>query len=50
VTLPDGRTAHVPALPMQFGERRLGVRHDLASPGQHNDEILGPLTPPPAAE
>jgi crotonobetainyl-CoA:carnitine CoA-transferase CaiB-like acyl-CoA transferase len=49
VTLPDGRTAHVPALPMQFGERRLGVRHDLASPGQHNDEILGPLSPPPAA-
>lgn len=50
VTLPDGRVARVPALPMQFGERRLGVRHDLASPGQHNDEILGPLRAARAAE
>ncbi|MEI6159659.1 MAG: CoA transferase, partial [Roseococcus sp.] len=43
VTLPDGRVVTVPALPMQFGEKRLGVRHDLAAPGQHNEEILGPL-------
>jgi crotonobetainyl-CoA:carnitine CoA-transferase CaiB-like acyl-CoA transferase len=43
VTLPDGRTVRVPALPMQFGDHRLGVRHDLATPGQHNEEILGPL-------
>ena len=43
VTLPDGRVAQVPALPMQFGDRRLGLRHDLPSPGQHNAEILGGL-------
>ncbi len=43
ITLPDGRPGLVPALPMQFGDRRLGIRHDLATPGQHNDEILGGL-------
>ena len=40
ITLPDGRPGLVPALPMQFGDRRLGVRHDLATPGQHNAELL----------
>jgi len=49
ITLPDGRAAQVPALPMQFGDRRLGVRHDLASPGEHNEEILGPLRATDAA-
>ena len=39
ITLPDGRTTQVPALPMQFGDRRLGVRHDPPSPGQHNAEF-----------
>jgi crotonobetainyl-CoA:carnitine CoA-transferase CaiB-like acyl-CoA transferase len=43
VTLADGRRAKVPALPMQFGADRLPLRHDLASPGQHNKEILGPI-------
>jgi crotonobetainyl-CoA:carnitine CoA-transferase CaiB-like acyl-CoA transferase len=43
VTLADGRRAKVPALPMQFGAERLPLRHDLASPGQHNEEILGPI-------
>ncbi len=41
VTLPDGRTVRVPALPMQFGDARLGVRHDLPRVGEHNQEILG---------
>ena len=41
VTLPDGRTVRVPALPMQFGDARLGVRHDLPRIGEHNQEILG---------
>ncbi len=50
VTLPDGRTTHVPALPMQFGEGRLGLRHDLPSPGQHNDEILASLRTPRTTE
>ena len=42
-TLPDGRTASVPALPVQFGAERLGVRLDLPKPGEHDAEILGPL-------
>ena len=43
VTLADGRKTKVPALPMQFGAERLPLRHDLPSPGQHNEEILGPF-------
>ncbi len=43
VTLSDGRKTKVPALPMQFGAERLPLRHDLPSPGQHNEEILGPF-------
>ena len=43
VTLPDGRATSVPALPMQFGAERLGVRLDLPKPGEHDAEILGPL-------
>jgi crotonobetainyl-CoA:carnitine CoA-transferase CaiB-like acyl-CoA transferase len=43
ITLPDGRAGVVPALPMQFGEQRLGVRLDLPKPGEHDEEILGPL-------
>ncbi|MES2713948.1 MAG: CoA transferase [Pseudomonadota bacterium] len=41
VTLPDGRSVKVPALPIQFGDTRLGVRHDLPRVGEHNEEILG---------
>ncbi|WP_369412858.1 CaiB/BaiF CoA transferase family protein [Neoroseomonas alba] len=40
LTLPDGRQARVPALPLQFGDERLGVRSDLPAPGQHTAEIL----------
>jgi crotonobetainyl-CoA:carnitine CoA-transferase CaiB-like acyl-CoA transferase len=43
LALPDGRPTQIPALPMQFGDERLGLRLPLPSPGQHNDEILGPL-------
>jgi len=46
VTLADGRCAKVPALPIQFGAERLPLRHDLAGPGQHNEEILGPIRGP----
>ena len=49
VTLPDGRAATVPALPIQFGTERLGVRLDLPKPGEHDEEILGPLRARPAA-
>ncbi len=41
--LPDGRPTRIPALPMQFGDERLGLRLPLPTPGQHNEEILAPL-------
>jgi hypothetical protein len=28
---------------MQFGDERLGLRLPLPKPGEHNEEILGPL-------
>ncbi|MFC0389667.1 CaiB/BaiF CoA transferase family protein [Muricoccus vinaceus] len=40
ITLPDGRATTVPALPVQFGDARLGVRSDLPAPGQHTAEVL----------
>ena len=43
ITLPDGRPCTVPALPIQFGSERLGVRLDLPRIGEHTEEILGPL-------
>jgi crotonobetainyl-CoA:carnitine CoA-transferase CaiB-like acyl-CoA transferase len=50
VTLTDGRRTKVPALPLQFGQERLPLRHDLPSPGQHNEEILGPIRSAKAAD
>lgn len=41
ITLPDGRPAAVPALPVQFGAGRLPLRLDLPAPGQHTAEIFG---------
>jgi len=41
VTLPDGQASKIPALPIQFGNHRLGLRSPLPTPGQHNEEILG---------
>ena len=43
ITLPDGTATRIPALPVQFGDARLGARLPLPRPGEHNDEILGPL-------
>jgi hypothetical protein len=40
----------VPALPLQFGQERLPLRHDLPTPGQHNEEILGPIRSAKAAD
>ncbi|MFT8244723.1 CaiB/BaiF CoA transferase family protein [Roseomonas sp. BN140053] len=47
--LPDGRPTRVPALPIQFGEDRLGVRRGLPQPGEHTAEIRAELSaePPP---
>ena len=42
-SLPDGKATRIPALPVQFGEARLGLRLPLPRPGEHNDEVLGPL-------
>jgi crotonobetainyl-CoA:carnitine CoA-transferase CaiB-like acyl-CoA transferase len=41
--LPDGKPTKIPALPMQFGDQRLALRHPLPTPGQHNHEILGDM-------
>ena len=41
--LPGGSATRIPGLPIQFGDRRLGLRLPLPQPGEHNDEILGPL-------
>ncbi|MGZ5100373.1 MAG: CaiB/BaiF CoA transferase family protein [Usitatibacter sp.] len=43
LTLPDGQQTVIPALPMQFGAERLGLRTPLPRPGEHNHEILAPL-------
>jgi crotonobetainyl-CoA:carnitine CoA-transferase CaiB-like acyl-CoA transferase len=43
ITLPDGRTCHVPALPIAMDGARLPLRLDLPKPGEHDAEILGPL-------
>ncbi len=39
--LPDGTETKVPALPIQFGADRLGLRLPLPQPGQDNAEIIG---------
>ena len=43
LTMPDGKKTVIPALPMQFGADRLPLRSQLPKPGEHNEEILGPL-------
>jgi crotonobetainyl-CoA:carnitine CoA-transferase CaiB-like acyl-CoA transferase len=40
LTLPDGTQTKIPALPIQFGHERLGIRSPLPRPGEHNKEIL----------
>ena len=43
LTMPDGKKTVIPGLPMQFGADRLPLRSQLPKPGEHNQEILGPL-------
>jgi crotonobetainyl-CoA:carnitine CoA-transferase CaiB-like acyl-CoA transferase len=52
LTLPDGMETAVPALPIQFGEARFGLRSPVPAPGQHTDEVLAPFRSrmPDAAE
>ena len=40
VTLADGRTAKLPALPVAFGDTRMGLRRDLPKAGQDLAEVL----------
>ena len=40
LTLPDGAETRIPALPIQFGGKRLKLRLPPPAPGEHNDEIL----------
>ena len=43
LTLPDGSHTTIPALPIELDGERLGLRTPLPKPGEHNEEILGPL-------
>lgn len=43
VTLPDGRTTQVPALPLAMDGRRFGVRRDLPGVGEHTSDVLAEL-------
>ena len=40
ITLTDGTRTKIPALPIQFGDERLGIRLPLPKLGEHNKEIL----------
>jgi crotonobetainyl-CoA:carnitine CoA-transferase CaiB-like acyl-CoA transferase len=51
ITLQDGRRTGVPGLPVQFGDRRLGVRLDIPQPGERTPRSCAnsgcrPRTPP----
>ena len=43
VTMADGRRTRVPALPLQFGDKRLGLRRDIPRLGEHSLEIAREL-------
>lgn len=48
LTLPDGRTVKLPALPLALDGRRPPLRHDLVPPGADNDAIAAELGYAPA--
>jgi crotonobetainyl-CoA:carnitine CoA-transferase CaiB-like acyl-CoA transferase len=43
VRLPDGRTTRIPALPLQFGDHRLGLRRDVPRAGEHSVAVAQEL-------
>jgi crotonobetainyl-CoA:carnitine CoA-transferase CaiB-like acyl-CoA transferase len=47
--LPDGTETAAPALPIQFGAKRLGRRSDPPAAGAQTEDILGPFRPVPRA-
>ncbi len=48
VTLSDGRKARVPALPLEWGEERFGLRLDIPAAGEHSRAIAAELGYAPA--
>ncbi|MEE2782615.1 MAG: CaiB/BaiF CoA-transferase family protein [Pseudomonadota bacterium] len=40
VTMQDGKSTRLPALPLQMDGNRFGLRHDIPKHGQHTKEIL----------
>ncbi len=48
ITLADGRKTKLPALPLEMKGRRLGVRHDVPSSGEHSRDVLAGLGYTPA--
>ncbi|UPY37118.1 CaiB/BaiF CoA-transferase family protein [Sediminicoccus sp. KRV36] len=48
LTLPDGRSVKLPALPITLDGERPGLRHDLSLPGTHNADICAELGLTPA--
>ena len=47
ITLADGKTARVPALPLEMNGHRLGVHHDLPQAGEHTRAVAEELGLPP---
>lgn len=43
LTLPDGMETASPALPIQFGDGRFGLRSPVPRAGQHTAEVLDPF-------
>ena len=43
ITLLNGKTANLPALPVSMGGRRFGVYRDMPQFDEHSDEVLGEL-------
>ena len=43
MSLPDGRVTRIPALPLQFGDQRLGRRRDIPRAGEHSFAVAQEL-------
>lgn len=46
VGLPNGETASLPALPIDIGGRRMGVRRNVPKAGEHQAEVMRELDQP----
>ncbi len=43
MTIPNGEATRLRALPLQLGDKRLGVRRDVPAPGGDGADILREL-------